>query len=137
MAHYFGRFGSRIRLGALRAGAGCLCAIIQIVARLTAPPATEGDNAATVLAISHYSRRRLAHLNLGADLLNLRCLVPSRRVRKPICRDRQHGYLRFNVVTFVTALTFLLQCHLTTLNFRMKDRHGSQCAGEHKWLSSF
>jgi hypothetical protein len=66
VAHHFGRFGSRVRLGALRAAAGCLCAI-----------------------------------------------------------------------TFVAALTFFLQCHLTTLNFSMKDRLGSQCAGEHKWLSSF
>jgi hypothetical protein len=51
--------------------------------------------------------------------------------------DNQDGYLLFNLVTFVTALTFLLQCHLTTLNFRMKDRLGSQFAGEHKWLSYF
>ena len=107
------------------------------VAGVTTPPATEGDTAATVLAISHYSRRRLAHLNLGADLLNLRCLVSSRRVRKPICRDSQDGYLPFNLVTFVTALTLLLPCHLTTLNFRMKGRLGSQCAGEHKWRLLF
>jgi hypothetical protein len=40
-------------------------------------------------------------------------------------------------ISFVTALTFLVQRHLTTLNFRMKDKLGSQCVGEHKWLVVF
>src|SRR5216110_2231937 len=77
------------------------------------------------------------NFRLPTTLLNLRCLVSNRQAWKPVCRDSLDGYLSFNLVTFVTVLTFLLQCHSTTLNFRIKDRLGSQCAGEHKWLSSF
>ena len=82
-AHYFGRFGSRVRLGALGAEPVAFALLSNRSRGHSSPLLHEGDAAATVLAISHYPRRRLAHLNLGADLLNLRCLVSTGRLGRP------------------------------------------------------